>query len=186
MEKIEFDYSKYDFKNPTSKYKIIFNEGLSEDVIKAISKLKAEPEWMMEFRLQAYKFFTKRPVPTWGADLSKINFNNITYFARAIDKKVSNWDELPKEIKETYDKLGIPQPAISQYKSGLRGLITQKMSANKDFMRYLKKLTYKIYGEKLDINLKTCEICQTSRDLNVIKENEIKEFLCLIEIANSK
>jgi Fe-S cluster assembly protein SufB len=109
MEKIEFDYSKYDFKNPTSKYKIIFNEGLSEDVIKAISKLKAEPEWMMEFRLQAYKFFTKRPVPTWGADLSKINFNNITYFARAIDKKVSNWDELPKEIKETYDKLGIPE-----------------------------------------------------------------------------
>ncbi|MCL4391637.1 MAG: hypothetical protein M1284_01500 [Candidatus Parvarchaeota archaeon] len=82
--------------------------------------------------------------------------------------------------------LGITQPAISQYKSGLRGLITQKMSANKEFMRYLKKLTYKIHSEKLDINLKTCEICQMSRDLNVIKENEIKEFLCLIKIANSR
>ncbi len=129
MEKIEFDYSKYDFKNSTSKYKIIFNEGLSENVIKAISKLKAEPEWMMEFRLQAYKFFTKRPVPTWGADLSKINFNNITYFARATDKKVNDWNDLPADIKETYNKLGIPE-AEKQSLSGVEVMYDSEVVYN--------------------------------------------------------
>jgi Fe-S cluster assembly protein SufB len=109
MEKIEFDYSKYDFKNSTSKYKIIFNEGLSENVIKAISKLKAEPEWMRDFRLQAYKFFLKRPVPKWGADLSKIKFEDMVYFARATDNKAKSWDELPEDIRDTYNKLGIPE-----------------------------------------------------------------------------
>ena len=109
MEKIEFDYSKYDFKNSTAKYKILFNEGLSEEVVRRISKLKDEPDWMTDFRITAYKFFVKRPVPEWGADLSKINFNNITYFARATDKKTDNWADLPEDIRETYDKLGIPE-----------------------------------------------------------------------------
>jgi Fe-S cluster assembly protein SufB len=109
MEKIEFDYSKYDFKNSTAKYKILFNEGLSEDIVRKISKLKDEPEWMTDFRTNAYKFFVKRPVPEWGADLSKINFENITYFARATDKKTNNWADLPDDIRDTYDKLGIPE-----------------------------------------------------------------------------
>ena len=109
MEKIEFDYSKYDFKNSTAKYKIIFNKGLSEDVVKSISKLKSEPEWMTDFRLQAYRFFSKREVPTWGADLSNIKFDEITYFARATDKKANTWEELPEDIRETYNKLGIPE-----------------------------------------------------------------------------
>jgi Fe-S cluster assembly protein SufB len=109
MEKIEFDYSKYDFKNSTSKYKIKFDEGLSEDVVKAISLLKNEPEWMRDFRLQAYKFFLKRPVPKWGADLSKIKFEDMVYFARATDNKAKSWDELPEDIRDTYNKLGIPE-----------------------------------------------------------------------------
>jgi Fe-S cluster assembly protein SufB len=109
MEKIEFDYNKYNFKNPTAKYKIIFNEGLSEEVVKDISNLKNEPKWMQDFRLQAYGFFSKRPTPKWGADLSKIKFEDITYFARATDKKATSWDDLPDEIRETYNKLGIPE-----------------------------------------------------------------------------
>lgn len=108
MEKIEFDYNKYDFKNPTSKYKIIFDNGISEDVVKSISRLKDEPAWMTEFRINSYRFFEKREVPKWGADLSHINFNGITYFARATDKKAASWEELPDDIRETYDKLGIP------------------------------------------------------------------------------
>ncbi len=109
MEKIEFDYSKYDFKNPTAKYKIIFNNGISEETVKSISLLKNEPEWMRDFRLQAYKFFSKRPMPKWGADLSKIDFDKITYFAKATDKKANSWEDLPEDIRETYKKLGIPE-----------------------------------------------------------------------------
>lgn len=109
MEKIEFDYSKYDFKNSTAKYKILFNEGLSEEVVRRISKLKNEPEWMTDFRINAYKFFVRRQVPEWGADLSKINFEKITYFARATDKKTNSWEDLPEDIRDTYDRLGIPE-----------------------------------------------------------------------------
>ncbi len=108
MQKFELDHSKYDFKNPTN-YKIQFPPGLSEKVVEDISKIKNEPEWMIKFRLQALKFFQARPMPQWGGDLNKINFDDIIYFTRATDKKVKSWDDLPDDIKKTYDKLGIPE-----------------------------------------------------------------------------
>jgi predicted transcriptional regulator len=87
--------------------------------------------------------------------------------------------------KEVSKLLGITQPAISQYKSGLRGLITEKMLKNERFMEYLNDIADKVYTNKLDINLKTCQICKTTRDLEVIKEKDIKDFLCLLQIARS-
>jgi Predicted transcriptional regulator len=85
--------------------------------------------------------------------------------------------------KDASQLLGITQPAISQYKSGLRGLITEKMIKNKKFMEYLNNMAETIYDNKLDINLKTCQICKATREFGVIKEKDLKEFLCLLQIA---
>ncbi|MCL4376354.1 helix-turn-helix domain-containing protein [Candidatus Parvarchaeota archaeon] len=87
--------------------------------------------------------------------------------------------------KDASKLLGITQPAISQYKSGLRGLITEKMIKNKKFMEYLDQMADMIYDNKLDLNLKTCQICKATRDFGVIKEKDLKEFLCLLQIAGS-
>jgi Fe-S cluster assembly protein SufB len=83
--------------------------GLSEEVVREISALKNEPEWMLETRLKALRMFNKKPLPTWGADLSTIDFDNIKYFVRSTEKQATTWDELPADIKNTYDKLGIPE-----------------------------------------------------------------------------
>ncbi len=91
------------------KYVFKAKKGLNEDIVRNISFMKQEPPWMMEFRLKAYRIFKQKPMPEWGADLSKINFDDIHYYIRSTDKQVNSWDELPKEIKETYDKIGIPE-----------------------------------------------------------------------------
>ncbi len=83
--------------------------GLSEAVVREISALKNEPEWMLDMRLRGLKFFYRKPMPTWGADLSTIDFENIKYFVRSTEKQAATWDDLPAEIKNTYDKLGIPE-----------------------------------------------------------------------------
>ncbi|HET6907817.1 MAG TPA: Fe-S cluster assembly protein SufB [Mycobacteriales bacterium] len=83
--------------------------GLSEAVAREISALKNEPEWMLDFRLKGLRLFEKKPMPGWGADLSAIDFDNIKYFVRSTEKQATSWDELPADIKNTYDKLGIPE-----------------------------------------------------------------------------
>jgi Fe-S cluster assembly protein SufB len=105
---ITFDYSKYDFKDPVS-YEVLLEPGLSEEVVRAISQYKREPEWMTRFRLRAYEVFKKKPLPTWGADLSRLDFDKIRYYARPTDAKASSWDEVPEYIKRTFEKLGIPE-----------------------------------------------------------------------------
>ncbi len=103
------DYSKYDFSYSTKNYEVRFDKGLSEDVVRRISKIKNEPEWMLEFRLKALKAFNERPMPAWGADLSAINFDEIIYYMSASNQNKKSWDEVPKEVKDTFDRLGIPQ-----------------------------------------------------------------------------
>lgn len=104
---LTFDY-KHGFSMPDKTvYKT--QKGISEDVVKAISLYKKEPSWMTEKRLQAYEQFVSASVPEWGADLSDIDFNDIVYFASSTDKRMSSWEELPDEIKETYDRIGVPQ-----------------------------------------------------------------------------
>lgn len=83
--------------------------GLNETVVKAISAHKNEPEWMTEFRLRSLKIFESKPVPTWGGELSKIDFQSYRYYLSPSDKKTASWDEVPAEVKETYDRLGIPE-----------------------------------------------------------------------------
>ncbi len=105
---LEFDYSKYDFKDDI-KYVFETPEGLSEEVIREISAIKGEPEWMLEFRLKAFRIFQSIPLPTWGGDLSRIDFDKIRYYLRPTEKAGHTWEEVPDEIKETFDKLGIPE-----------------------------------------------------------------------------
>lgn len=93
--------------------------GLNEEVVRHISALKNEPEWMLEQRLKALKIFEKKPVPMWGADLSEVDFDNIKYFVRSTEKPATSWDELPEEIRNTYDKLGIPEAEKQRLVAGV-------------------------------------------------------------------
>jgi Fe-S cluster assembly protein SufB len=83
--------------------------GLSPEVVADISAKKNEPEWMLQRRLKALEIFRNKPLPTWGSDLSGIDFETIKYFVRSTEKQATSWDELPADIKNTYDKLGIPE-----------------------------------------------------------------------------
>src|ERR1700729_4222605 len=83
--------------------------GLSEEVVRDISARKNEPEWMLENRLKGLKYFGRKPMPAWGSDLSGIDFDNIKYFVRSTEKQAETWDDLPAYIKNTYDRLGIPE-----------------------------------------------------------------------------
>ncbi|WP_062348558.1 Fe-S cluster assembly protein SufB [Herbidospora yilanensis] len=87
----------------------VARRGLNEDVVRNISALKNEPEWMLDLRLKGLRLFGRKPMPTWGSDLTGIDFDNIKYFVRSTEKQAASWDELPADIKNTYDKLGIPE-----------------------------------------------------------------------------
>jgi Fe-S cluster assembly protein SufB len=93
--------------------------GLSEEVVRDISGKKNEPEWMLATRLKALRLFDRKPMPTWGADLSGIDFDNIKYFVRSTEKQAATWDDLPAEIKSTYDRLGIPEAEKSRLIAGV-------------------------------------------------------------------
>ncbi|WP_336208924.1 Fe-S cluster assembly protein SufB [Nonomuraea sp. LPB2021202275-12-8] len=99
----KFGWSDSDVAGATAK------RGLSEEVVRNISALKNEPEWMLDLRLKGLRLFHKKPLPTWGSDLTGIDFDNIKYFVRSTEKQAASWDELPADIKNTYDKLGIPE-----------------------------------------------------------------------------
>jgi len=83
--------------------------GLTRAVVEEISALKNEPDWMREKRLQALEIFFSKPVPTWGADLSHLDFDKLRYYIRPTDRKGKTWDEVPAEIKRTFDRIGVPQ-----------------------------------------------------------------------------
>ena len=84
-------------------------KGLSRRVVEQISHIKEEPEWMLDIRLKALEIFEKKPMPTWGGDLSHIDFDDIYYYVRPSDRKMNDWDDVPEEIRNTYEKLGIPE-----------------------------------------------------------------------------
>ncbi len=93
--------------------------GLNEDVVRDISAKKSEPAWMLEQRLKGLRIFEKKPMPRWGADLSGIDFDNIKYFVRSTEKQADSWDDLPADIRNTYDKLGIPEAEKQRLISGV-------------------------------------------------------------------
>jgi Fe-S cluster assembly protein SufB len=93
-------------------------KGLSESIVLEMSWMKGEPEWMTQKRLKALRHFERRPMPSWGGDMSGIDFSDIFYYIKPIDKQVSAWDQLPESVKATYDKLGIPE-AERKYLAGV-------------------------------------------------------------------
>ena len=93
--------------------------GLDEEVVADISAKKNEPEWMLENRLKALSIFEKKPLPTWGADLSDIDFDNIKYFVRSTEQQATTWEDLPEDIKNTYDRLGIPEAEKQRLVAGV-------------------------------------------------------------------
>ena len=115
VNQIVGDY-KYGFTTD-AKTVLTSGKGLSKEVVEFISKAKNEPEWMLNFRLKAYESFLKINNPTWGPDLSGIDFNEYTYYIKSSEKTENTWDEVPEEIKETFEKLGIPE-AEAKYLAG--------------------------------------------------------------------
>jgi Fe-S cluster assembly protein SufB len=93
--------------------------GLNEDVVRDISGKKNEPEWMLETRLKALRLFQKKPMPAWGSNLSGIHFDNIKYFVRSTEKQAASWEDLPDDIKNTYDRLGIPEAEKQRLVAGV-------------------------------------------------------------------
>ncbi|HFC12612.1 MAG TPA: Fe-S cluster assembly protein SufB [Anaerolineae bacterium] len=108
---------KYGFSDKED-YVYKAEKGLSEKLIRYISTSKGEPQWMLDIRLDAYKHFLSRPMPTWGSDLSEIDFDDIYYYIKPSKREEDNWEDVPSYIKDTFDKLGIPQ-AEQKYLSGV-------------------------------------------------------------------
>ncbi|MDX1621876.1 MAG: hypothetical protein R3320_12840, partial [Nitriliruptorales bacterium] len=110
QEEVAQDLSSYKFgwADPEN-YVFEPKKGLSREVVEEISFLKGEPEWMRDLRLRAYEAYERRPMPNWGADLSDIAFDDIYYYVKATEKQATSWEDLPEDIKNTYDKLGIPE-----------------------------------------------------------------------------
>ena len=113
---------------PSEEYKYGFHDedvsvyntgkGLNEEVVTLISKMKNEPEWMLDFRLKSYRKFMEMDIQTWGPDVTNIDFDDYTYYIKPSDKKEKSWDEVPETIKETFNKLGIPE-AEQKFLSGV-------------------------------------------------------------------
>ena len=93
--------------------------GLSEEVVREISAMKNEPKWMLNLRLKSLQLFHKKPMPNWGSDLSGIDFDNIKYFVRSTEKQATSWEDLPEDIKNTYDRLGIPEAEKQRLVAGV-------------------------------------------------------------------
>ncbi len=111
-----------DFYSPgfhvAENYAFKSEKGLTEKIVAQISEMKGEPSWMRDFRLKSLKLFQNRPMPTWGADLSGINFDDIYYYIKPVPQQGKTWNDIPPEIKDTFDRLGIPQ-AEQKYLAGV-------------------------------------------------------------------
>ena len=93
--------------------------GLDEQVVRDISAIKQEPQWMLERRLKAYEIFARKPMPTWGIDLSQLDMDQVKYYVRSTERPTNSWDDLPEDIKNTYDRLGIPQAEHERLVAGV-------------------------------------------------------------------
>ncbi|MFP4321475.1 MAG: Fe-S cluster assembly protein SufB [Anaerolineales bacterium] len=108
---------KYGFHFSDENYTFRSRPGISAEIVAEISHIKGEPEWMTELRLKSYEHFEQRPMPNWGGDMSGIKFDEIYYYVQATDRSSADWDDVPPEIKETFDRLGIPE-AERQFLAG--------------------------------------------------------------------
>ncbi len=109
----EFGWADRDTAGATAK------RGLNEDVVRDISSKKDEPQWMLDLRMKGLKLFGRKPMPTWGGELGNIDFDNIKYFVRSTEKQATTWEDLPEDIKNTYDRLGIPEAEKQRLVAGV-------------------------------------------------------------------
>lgn len=120
---------KFGFSDPdTTVFKS--KKGLDREIVEKISEMKGEPDWMLEFRLKALDHFTKRTMPTWGGDLSKLNLDEIYFYVKPTDNESKSWDDVPDAIKNTFDKLGIPE-AERKFLAGLGAQYESEMVYHK-------------------------------------------------------
>ncbi len=116
---VDLDLSKYSLGwSDEEDYVYKPEKGLDEKMVREMSGMKGEPQWMLDFRLKALRNFTRRPLPTWGGDMSQIHFDDIYYYIKPTAEQVEDWDDLPDAIKDTYEKLGIPE-AERKYLAGV-------------------------------------------------------------------
>ena len=126
IEPTPIDLGEYKFGFHDENVELVAStgKGLNEEVIREMSRIKDEPEWMLKFRLKSYETFKKMPMQTWGADLSELDFDDIVYYQKPSDKPARSWDDVPDKIKETFERIGIPEAertylagASAQYES---------------------------------------------------------------------
>ncbi|KGN38751.1 Fe-S cluster assembly protein SufB [Knoellia subterranea] len=113
LGRYEYGWADSDTAGATAK------RGLNEDVVLDISRRKSEPQWMEDLRLKSLRLFGKKPMPTWGSDLTGIDFQNIKYFVKSTEKQATSWEDLPEDIKATYDRLGIPEAEKQRLVAGV-------------------------------------------------------------------
>ncbi len=105
---LTIDLKKYDFRDEVE-YVYTAPKGLNKRIVEEISYIKGEPDWMRDFRLKSLDIFLRKPMPVWGADLSGINFDEISYYIKPTDRKGASWEDVPEYIKKTFERLGIPE-----------------------------------------------------------------------------
>ena len=168
VQGINSDYTeKFGFSDPETGYAYKAPKGLSREIVEQISEYKDEPQWMRDFRLKALETFESKPTPQWGADLDQIDFDDIHYFVRASEKNSSDWSEVPEDIKNTFDRLGIPE-AEQKFLSGVGA-------------QYESEVVYHQVNEKLEAQ----GVIFTDMD-TALREHEdlIKEYWATVIPAN--
>jgi Fe-S cluster assembly protein SufB len=110
---------QYGFHDPVDKYVFTARKGIDRDIVSQISAMKNEPAWMRDFRLEALEIFFKKPLPTWGGRLADLDFQDIHYYVRASASQEKSWEDVPEDIRRTYDRLGIPE-AEKKYLAGVK------------------------------------------------------------------
>ena len=109
---------KYDFVDSEENYVFKSRKGLDADIVREISKMKNEPQWMLDYRLKSYAHYVKREMPTWGPDITPLNLDDIYYYVKPTEGIEKDWEDVPDDIKNTFDKLGIPE-AEQKFLSGV-------------------------------------------------------------------
>ena len=168
VQGINSDYTeKFGFSDPETGYAFKAPKGLSREIVEQISEYKEEPQWMRDFRLKALEIFESKPTPNWGADLDQIDFDDIHYFVRASEKNSTDWSEVPEDIKNTFDRLGIPE-AEQKFLSGVGA-------------QYESEVVYHQVNEKLEAQ----GVIFTDMD-TALREHEdiLKEYWATIIPAN--
>ena len=119
MSSLDLDLSKYELGwSDAENYVFKPKRGLTEAIVREMSWMKNEPQWMLDYRLKSLEIFKRRPMPNWGGDTSEIYFDDIFYYIKPTESQVNDWDDLPDAIKQTYEKLGIPE-AERKYLAGV-------------------------------------------------------------------